>query len=314
MSDRNAIAVVGSLNIDIVVRVPELPVAGETVLGGDYAQFFGGKGANQAVSAARAGANVKMLGAVGDDSFGPQVKAALQAEGIATDTLLSSPGSTGLALIAVSDRGQNHIVVSAGANGRYRSDCVDLDAIRTAATILVQLEIPFETACLAIDTAAAAGVPVLLNPAPARPLSDALLAKVSYLVVNEVEAAAIGGVTAASDLARDRTMAIEVACQLRDRGAKSVIVTLGGAGIAWAGERGEGYEPAFPVDVIDTTAAGDGFCGALAARLVEGAELDKAIRFANAAGAIAVTRAGAQPSLGRRAEIEALLLKERRSH
>lgn len=302
-----AIAVVGSSNVDIVVRVPKLPVAGETVVGGDYAQFFGGKGANQAVAAARAGAHVKMLGAVGDDSFGPQVRSALAAEGIAVDTLLSSPGSTGLATIAVSDRGQNQIVVSAGANGRYVPDCLDLEAIQTAAMVLVQLEIPFETACWAIETAAAANVPVLLNPAPARLLSDELLQKVSYLIVNEVEAVVIGGVAIAEDLARDRSAALDVARRLRDRGAKSVIITLGGEGIAWVGDGNEGYEPAFPVTVMDTTAAGDGFCGALAARLVEGAPLDEAIHFANAAGAIAVMRAGAQPSLGDRAEIEALL-------
>lgn len=310
MSDRinrNAIAVVGSLNIDLVVRVPELPVPGETVLGGDYAQFFGGKGANQAVAAARAGANVRMLGAVGDDSFAPQLRAALQAEGIAVEAVRTSPGNSGLATIAVSDRGQNQIVVSAGANGRYASDLLDLEAIRTSAMLLAQLEIPLETVQTAISAAAAANVPVVLNPAPARRLPDEILFSVDYLVVNELEAAAIAERSPEIDLASDRAAALDVARQLRERGVGTAIVTLGSAGVAWASDRAEGYEPAFSVKAVDTTAAGDGFCGALAARLLEGAEVREAIHFANAAGAIAVTRAGAQASLGDRREIEASL-------
>ena len=294
------IRVVGSLNMDLVVQVPHHPGPGETVLGSDYATYPGGKGANQAVAAARAGAQVEMWGAVGSDEFGRLLQENLEHNGVDTRHLRQLEGPSGLALITVDPGGQNRIVVSPGANGRYLPE--HLPPFTPAALLLLQLEIPLPTVQAAAEQASAQGIPILLNPAPIVPLPGSLLRQVRYLVLNETEAAAL-----AQSPVETPEQAQKVAQELQKHEIPAVILTLGGAGLVWADGEESGHWPAHPVEVVDTTAAGDGFCGALAACLAAGGSLREALRFANAAAALAVTRAGAQPSLPQRSEIEAFL-------
>ncbi len=294
------VRVVGSLNLDLVVRVPHHPGPGETVLGSDYATYPGGKGANQAVAAARAGAQVEMWGAVGSDGFGRFLKENLDQNGVDTRHLRELEGPSGIALITVDRAGQNRIVVSPGANGRYTP--AHLPPWTAAALVLLQLEIPLATVQAVAEQAFAQGIPVLLNPAPVAPLPGSLLRQVRYLVLNESEAAAL-----AQSPVETPAQAEKVAQALQQQGIPTVIITLGGAGLVWADGEERGHLPAHPVLVVDTTAAGDSFCGALAACLAAGKSLREALRFANAAAALCVTRPGAQPSLPHRAEIEAFL-------
>jgi ribokinase len=286
--------------MDLVVQVPHHPGPGETVLGSDYATYPGGKGANQAVAAARAGAQVEMWGAVGSDEFGRLLQENLEHNGVDTRHLRQLEGPSGLALITVDPGGQNRIVVSPGANGRYLPE--HLPPFTPAALLLLQLEIPLPTVQAAAEQASAQGIPILLNPAPIVPLPGSLLRRVRYLVLNESEAAALAQLPVETP-----AQAEKVAQALQRQGIPTVIVTLGGAGLVWADGGESGYLPAHPVAVVDTTAAGDSFCGALAACLATGKPLREALRFANAAAALAVTRAGAQPSLPQRSEIEAFL-------
>lgn len=294
------VRVVGSLNLDLVVQVPRHPGPGETVLGSDYATYPGGKGANQAVAAARAGAQVEMWGAVGSDGFGRFLKENLDQNGVDTHHLRELEGPSGIALITVDRAGQNRIVVSPGANGRYTP--AHLPPWTAAALVLLQLEIPLATVQAVAEQAFAQGIPVLLNPAPVAPLPGSLLRQVRYLVLNESEAAAL-----AQSPVETPAQAEKVAQALQQQGIPTVIITLGGAGLVWADGEERGHLPAHPVLVVDTTAAGDSFCGALAACLAAGKSLREALRFANAAAALCVTRPGAQPSLPHRAEIEAFL-------
>ena len=319
------IATVGSLNMDLAIQVDRLPGAGETVLGGPYRTFAGGKGANQAVAVALAGGDSRMQGAVGSDAFGQQLIAAVTAAGVDTQGVIRLEGPSGLATIAVEtplaktatssteDRstGENAIVVSPGANAQFLPDLLDLPAIQAADLLLVQLEIPFTVVTAAIAAAVAAAVPIILNPAPVQPLPEALLQQVDYLVVNETEAARLTETVRVDErsvaLIDSPRSALLAARQLRDRGVAAAIVTLGQQGVVWSAATSEAWLPALPVTAIDTTAAGDGFCGALAVALAERWPLADAIAFANGAGAIAVTSLGAQPSLGTRADIQAIL-------
>ena len=308
------IVVIGSLNMDVVVPMEQFPRPGETVLGDAYRTFTGGKGANQAVAAALAGGTVSMQGAVGTDGFGRELLQTLGMSGVETQDVRRLAGPSGIASIWVDAAGDNAIAVSPGANGHYLPQHLNVEAIRFASLVMVQLEMPMETVEHAITVANEAKVPVLLNPAPMQILADRLLEQVTYLVVNEVEAAELAGLDLQTDDGIiDIGRAQEAARRLCDRGVSHAIVTLGGSGVVWAarsdGATGveEGWCPAMPVDVVDTTAAGDGFCGALAVALAEGQPLEVAIAFGNGAGAIAVTRLGAQASLGTREDILALL-------
>lgn len=296
------IAVVGSLNMDLVVTVPRHPKPGETILGGHYSTYPGGKGANQAVAAARTRGRVKMLGLVGDDTFGVQLRTALETSGVDISQVGVVPGPSGVALITVDAQGENTIVASPGANSLLLPDRIPLDVLATAEMVLMQLEMPLETVQFVTETAAAAGTSVLLNAAPVEPLPDRLLQGINYLIVNESEATLLSEVSI-----RTKNDAMMAAQRLRQRGIQTAIITLGNQGVIWSSSTGEGHLPAYEVDVVDSTAAGDAFCGGFAAYLAEGMPLETALKFANAAGAIAITRQGAQPSLGTRAEIEHLM-------
>ena len=299
------ILVVGSSNTDMIIRVPRIPKPGETILGGAFSMASGGKGANQAVAAARAGGRVTFVARIGDDIFGQRALAGFEADGIDTRFVFRTPGSpSGIALINVDDRGENSISVASGANALLSVEDLERanEAFAAADILLLQLESPIETVEAALRKARERGVPVVLNPAPARPLDDALLRLVSVLTPNEHEAGILTGTAVTDELG-----AREAASRLRARGPKSVAITLGERGAYASSAGSEGLVPAFRVDPVDTTAAGDVFNGALAVALAEGLSVADALRFAQAAAAISVTRPGAQPSAPTRAEIEAFL-------
>jgi ribokinase len=292
------IVVVGSLNMDLVVPVPRFPAAGETLLGGDYARHPGGKGANQAVAAARAGGQVAMVGRVGADAFGDTLLRGLGDDGIDTAGVVAVHDTpTGVAFISIDASAQNTIIVAPGANARLAPEDLRSEPFAGAEVVLLQLEVPLATVLRAARLGREAGARVLLNLAPARPLSPAQLADVDLLVVNETEAATLLG-RHERDVASDPTRTAEALTTL----VPAAVLTLGAAGAAWAEASGgggavSGLVPGFTVEAVDTTAAGDAFAGALAVRLAAGVPLADAVRFANAAGALAATRPGAQPSL-----------------
>ncbi len=298
------ITVVGSINIDLVVFAPHHPQIGETVLGSDFKTYPGGKGANQAVAAARAGAQTTMIGKVGRDPFGRLLLASLKDNGVETRWVSQSTGApSGTALITVDERGSNTIVVVPGSNGELKP--ADLDAaaraIRASDILVMQLEIPLETVIHAAQLARQAGVSVLLNPAPAQPLPAELLQLVDFLVVNEVEIASLSGhssTTRSDYIAAARTLPLPPSAV--------IFITLGGQGAMAVNGSQTIHLPAFNVPAVDTTAAGDAFVGSLAAALAEKCPLNTALRRANAAGALAVTVAGAQPSLPYRKQIDIL--------
>jgi ribokinase len=303
------IVVVGSLNVDLVVPVERFPAAGETLLGGDYARHRGGKGANQAVAAARAGGTVRMIGRVGDDAFGAWSRAGLHEDGIDHHGVVALPDvPTGVAFISVDARGQNVIIVSPGANGRLTGEDLVPAAFDGAGVVLLQLEVPLDATLHAAALAKAAGARVVLNLAPAAALDGTQLRHVDVLVVNESEGALLLGTEAAALAERPE----EAARALTARVA-TVVVTLGAAGCAWATRAtategaASGRVAAYPVTAVDTTAAGDAFVGALAAALDRGTPLEQALRSGNAAGALAATVRGAQPSLPTEAAIAALV-------
>lgn len=301
------IAVVGSLNMDLVVRVPRMPVPGETLIGHDFHVIPGGKGANQAVAAARLGAQVTMIGRVGDDDFGRAQQRNLAQEGIdVTHVSVDPEEATGIALITLDAAGQNSIILAPGANMRLTVAHVEAAAqtIADAEILICQLESPLEVVTRAIELARAQGVRVILNPAPARPLDTALLHLVDYLIPNESETTLLTGIQVT-----DLSSAEKAAANLRERGVSTVILTLGEQGALLANARGMIHVPGYSVEVVDTTAAGDAFVGGFAVALAEGQLLQEAVRFANAAGALAVTRLGAQPSLPTRREIELFLAR-----
>jgi ribokinase len=301
------VVVVGSSNVDLLMKMPRLPKVGETVTDCLFAQVFGGKGANQAVGAARAGGDVLFVACVGDDGYGGQVVDSLREDGVDTRFVSREAGvASGTALIMVGGEGHNYLAVAPGANYRLTPAHVDRarEAILEAAIVISQCEILPDTLDRAIALAAELGKPVMLNLAPARPVSAASLARLAYLSVNETEAEFLTGLKVASE--RDVETA---AAALRAMGPKTVVLTLGARGAYVAGDGVRELVPGFTVAAVDTTAAGDVHCGALAVALVEGRPLLEAVRFANAAAALSVTKLGAQPSAPRREDIEALLAK-----
>jgi ribokinase len=297
------VVVVGSLNMDLVARTARLPVPGETVAGTGFATVPGGKGANQAVAAARLGARTAMVGCTGDDAFGARLRAGLERDGIDCGAVRAAPGvSTGVALIVVDDAGRNGIVVVPGANGLLRPSDVDAaePLLRAARAVVLQLEIPLDAVERAARLARDLGKLVLLNPAPARPLPASLLACVDWLVPNETEAAALTGLPV-----RSPAEAVEAGRALRAAGAGAVLVTLGANGVVTVGPEGERHDAAPRVQAVDTTAAGDTFIGGLCAALVRGEPLAAAVAYGQAAAAICVTRPGAQPSIPYAREVAA---------
>ena len=293
--NRARIVVVGSSNTDMVVKAERIPVPGETVTGGQFVMAAGGKGANQAVAAARLGAEVTFVAKIGRDMFGDQAIDGYQKEGIVTDLILRDPQRhTGVALIMVDRHGENLIAVASGANHALTPQDVERAAerIRAADAVMLQLETPMDTVQFTAQLAADAGVPVILDPAPAAPLDGSLLERVTYLTPNESEAERLTGIPV-----QDEASAREAAAKLLQSGARHVIVTLGSQGALSAGPDGATLIPGYQVEARDSTAAGDAFNGGLAAALAKGLSLQEAVRRANLVGALSVTRMGAQPSL-----------------
>jgi ribokinase len=296
------VCVVGSLNMDLVVKAPRLPRIGETVMGGTFSTSPGGKGANQAVAAARLGARVAMVGRIGRDAFGQQLVEGLRRDGIDVARVRADPGTaTGVAFIGVDQSGRNMIMVASGANLRVTSEDADeaRDTIAEARVLLVQLEVSVAATLRAAEIAKASGVLVCLDPAPAVPFPDALYACVDVINPNEVEAQALTGVEVRS--AADAERAAEA---LRARGPRVAVVKLGERGAFYLTPDGGGLVPAMPVEAVDTTAAGDAFAAALGVALGEGQTVPDAVAFATRAAGIKVTRMGAQTGLPTRAEVE----------
>lgn len=306
------VAVVGSLNMDLVASAPELPMAGETVMGSRLLHVPGGKGANQAVAAARLGCDVTMIGRVGDDDFGHRLLGHLSDDGVDVSHVTATAATTtGVALIVVSEDGENQIVVVPGANALLMPADVAAaeESIAAADVLLLQFEVPMKT----IEAAAAIGhrhgTTVVLNPAPAAAVGTDLLSHIDVLAPNETEAASLTGGTG-----QESVDALEAARRLAARGPRIVIVTLGARGAVICENSEARLEPPYVVDaVVDSTGAGDAFLGALAAALGEGRTTSAALDWAMAAGALAVARVGAQPSLPQRAEVEDTISRQERT-
>lgn len=299
-----SIVVFGSINMDLVVRTPRLPTPGETLTGHTFFTAPGGKGANQAVACARLGAPTRMVGRVGDDLFGEQLRASLRAAGVQDNGVLTTPGPSGVALIAVDDAAENTIVIVPGANGAVGSDDIPRleQALDGARVLLLQLEVPTAMVVAAARAAHARGVTVILDPAPALPLPDELWALTDILTPNESEATTLTGIPV-----HDDRSAAAAARTLLARGVRTVIIKLGARGALVAAADGARMQSAFTVTPVDTVAAGDAFNGGLAVALSEGRSFEEAIQWGLAAGALSVTKPGAQPSMPERRELLALL-------
>lgn len=299
---RKPIVVVGSINMDLVAKTPRIPRAGETITGTDFTTTPGGKGANQAVAAARLGYPVHMVGMVGEDVFGQALLDNLVAAGIATEAVERVPGPSGVAPILVSSSGENSIIVVPGANGKVTPTFIDQqkELLRSAGMVLCQLELPMETVSHTLNICADGGVPVILDPAPAASLPESVWTQIAWFTPNETEA----GFYLQGSAANPES----AAQQLLSRGPRGIVLKRGadGAYIAASGRAGVSIA-SFPVHTVDTVAAGDCFNGAFAVALLEGRDPESAARFASAAAAISVTRRGAQASMPNRADVECFL-------
>lgn len=305
---RPSIVVLGGINIDLVTISPRFPEPGETVVGRRFLTYAGGKGANQAVAAARMGADVVMVGRVGDDIFGPQLREGLAAAGVDISGVAVAQGSSsGIAVINIDASAQNRIIQIPGAN--HTCDEGEADRVRqalaNASTLLLQLEVSIDLSLQVAQEAAALGKTVILDPGPVRPLPAEFYHCCWVITPNETEAQALVGFPVV-----DRASAARAAGELLSRGVGIAVIKLGAMGAYYASREVGGYVPSFPVRAVDTVAAGDAFNGALAVLLAEGKDLAEAVRVASAAGALAVTKFGAQDSMPTREEVEALL----RSH
>jgi ribokinase len=310
------IVVFGSINMDLVTKTPRLPVAGETLQGYEFFTAAGGKGANQAVAAAKLGISTQIVGRLGGDDFGRQLLAGLQTAGVQTDgVLVDEATSSGVAVITVDDAGENNIIIVAGANGRVNQQDVERlsNVLPGAAALLLQLEVPLPAVLAAAQVARQVGVTVILDPAPARTdIPPELYPLVDIITPNEIEVSQLVGFPV-----KEQEAAAKASVELRQRGVSTVIVKLGAQGVfcatgvsAAARSAETFFVPAFPVQAVDTVAAGDAFNGGLAAALAEGRPLRDAVVWGAAAGAISATKAGAQPSLPDRDTFDAFL-KER---
>ncbi|MBP1995186.1 ribokinase [Paenibacillus eucommiae] len=295
------IVVVGSMNMDIVNRVERHPMPGETISGKGVSYYTGGKGANQAVAAAQSQVHVSMVGAIGKDAFGAELKSALALKDVHTDWIKEMEGTSGIAFITVDDLAENIIILAEGANGAFSPEELTLMPVvfDKDTTVLLQNEIPWETNLLAMNLARQAGSRVIFNPAPALKIPTDILPLIDLLILNEKEAEAISGVQISNQA--DAQTAVE---KLLDAGGNSVIITLGDKGSLYA-DRVEGmfFSPAYKVKPVDTTAAGDTFIGAYAAASGTGMTVSQSLQYASAAAAIVVTREGAQSSIPTKAEI-----------
>jgi len=300
------VLVVGSINMDLVVRSEHLPAPGETLIGHGLSEIPGGKGANQAVAAARLGAAVSLIGRLGDDGFGDTLRNTLAAEGVEIDGVLNTPDCcSGVAMIGVEDSGQNCITVVPGANDQLTPEDVEEQAeeFDRADVLLLQLEVPMETVLTAIRLADMNNLLTILDPAPAILNCPSGLLNVDVVCPNETEAALLSGIEITTTGTAHRA-----AQKLHQLGARQVLITLGNRGVVYRDASGSsGHVEPFSVTAIDTTAAGDAFAAAVGLRLAEGASLQDSARFACAAGAIAASRKGAQPGMPSRAEVNRLL-------
>lgn len=302
---KNKIVVIGSSNVDLIMKMERLPAKGETITDADFFQVYGGKGANQAVGAVRAGGNVAFVNCVGDDAYTPQMLENFRNDGLDVRFVFRETGiASGHALVMIGGEGANYLSVAPGANYRLTPQLIDtaMPVIDEAAIIIMQYEIPVETIKYVFELAEKKNIPVLWNFAPARPFDLSYIAKTNILVVNETEAAFLSGQAVETD------DVVEMAAEkLLKMGAKLVIITLGKRGVFALSEIEKVFAPAFKVDAVDTTSAGDVFCGSFAVAQTEGKSLTESLRFASAASAICVTRIGAQPSAPTRKEIDEFL-------
>jgi ribokinase len=299
--DRKPLVVVGSINMDLVARCARIPTPGQTVTGTGFTTTPGGKGANQAVAVARLGQPVQMVGAVGDDVFGQTLLDSLSSAGVGTAAIARLRGPSGVAPILVAENGENSIVVVPGANGKVDGALIDAQAglIRSAGMVLCQLELPIATVTHLLAMCTEAGVPVMLDPAPAAALPESVWSRVAWLTPNETEAAFYLGEDLSPEDSAMRFLARGVAGVVLKRSSEGAYVAAAGGKAGWV--------PAFSVTAVDTVGAGDCFNGAFAVALLEGRDPGSAARFASAAAAISVTRSGAQASMPTRAEVDALL-------
>ena len=302
---KNKIVVIGSSNIDLLMKMDHLPALGETVTDAEFFQVYGGKGANQAVAAARAGGNVAFVNCVGEDAYTPQMVQNYKNDGIDTSFVFHEKGmSSGHALIMIGDAGENYLSVAPGANYQLTPSKIEeaMPLIEESAVIVLQYEILEETLKYVIDQANRKKIPVLWNFAPARYFDRSYIPKVNTLVLNEVEAGFLADMSV-----QNETAAQNAAQKLIELGVEKVIITLGSQGAFLMTKEHQVRVPSYEVEAVDTTAAGDTFCGAYVVAMVEGKSEKKCLQFASAAAAISVTRMGAQPSAPTRSEIDDFL-------
>jgi ribokinase len=303
----NKVTVVGSFMYDLVATAPRRPKTGETLIGDSFGMFLGGKGANQAIAASRAGASVTMVGRLGNDLFGDQFLEKFSEEGIKTDFVIQdTENGTGVGMPLIDASGDNSIVIIPQANMALTVENIDKaeSVIADSDVLVLQCEVPMEANKRAAEIANKNDTLVILNPAPACEIPDAILSLMDLLTPNETETEILTGMPTHSN-----EQAIEAAHNLLSKGIETVILTLGSRGSFLLTEKMGKRIPAYSVDVIDTTAAGDAYSGALAASLAQGTHIEEAVKIANAAGALAATKLGAEPSLPTKKAIDQLLVK-----